>query len=178
MYRLYTFQWLERDKYTAAASEAHQRNITVPARRGAIYDTNGYPLAVTVDLNALMVVGKNVTKPDFTAQALAPLLEMSPADIAAKIDPTRGDAVVIKDHLSAGISDAIDAEIERSQLQGLALEARPVREYPEGSIAPQIARASSGRIGRTGRPRILRRGRTRRPGRPDRDREPTSRGRS
>ena len=34
-----------------------------------------------------MVVGKNVTKPDFTAQALAPLLEMSPADIAAKIDP-------------------------------------------------------------------------------------------
>ena len=40
----------KRDKYTAAASEAHQRNITVPARRGSIYDTNGYPLAVTVEL--------------------------------------------------------------------------------------------------------------------------------
>ena len=76
----------------------------------------------------------------------------------------------MKDHLSAGISDAIDAEIERSQLQGLALEARPVREYPEGSIAPQV-------LGFIGKDRDGLAGleysdsrRTDRRGRPDRDR--------
>lgn len=138
IYRLYTFQWLERDKYTEAASEAHQKQIPVPPRRGSIYDTNGNPLALTVQLDALTVIGKNATRPDVTAQALAPLLEMSPAEIAAKIDPTRGDSVTIKDHLAAGVSDAIAAEIERSQLKGLSLESRPARQYPEGSIAPQV----------------------------------------
>ncbi len=138
VYRLYTFQWLERDKYTEAASEAHQRKIDVPARRGSIYDANGNPLALTIQLDALTVIGKNATRPEVTAQALAPLLEMSPADITAKINPDRGDPVTIKDHLAAGVSDAIAAEIERSQLRGLDLVPRPVRQYPEGSIAPQI----------------------------------------
>jgi len=138
VYRLYTFQWLERDKYSEAASEAHQRTIQVPARRGSMYDANGNPLVVTVQLDALTVIGKDVTKPDVIAQVLSPLLEMSPPDIAARIDPNRSDPVTIKDHLPAGLSDAIAAEIERSQLRGLALEPRPVRQYPEGSLAPQL----------------------------------------
>lgn len=138
VYRLYTFQWIEHAKYAEAADDAHKRIVDVAPLRGSIYDTNGNPLAVTVQLDALTVIGRNVKQADEVAQSLAPLLEMHPNDILSKIDPTRGDPVTIKDRLPSAVADAIGIEIERRGLQGLALEPRPVRQYPEGSIAPQV----------------------------------------
>src|SRR6266511_5869588 len=101
VYRLYTFQWIEHARYAEAATEAHKRIIDVAPRRGSIYDTNGNPLALSVPREALTVIGKNVTRPEAAAQALAPLLEMQPAEILSKIDPARGDPVTIKDRLAS-----------------------------------------------------------------------------
>src|SRR6187200_2288652 len=78
VYRLYTFQYIEHAKYAEAATEANKRTIDVPPRRGSIYDTNGNPLAVSVQLDALTVIGKNASEPALAAQVLSPLLEMQP----------------------------------------------------------------------------------------------------
>src|SRR5829696_7579470 len=72
VYRLYTFQYIEHTKYAEAATEAHKRTIDVQPRRGSIYDTNGNALAVSVPLDALSVIGKDVTRPSVAAQRLSP----------------------------------------------------------------------------------------------------------
>src|SRR3954463_14549912 len=77
VYRLYTFQWLERDQYVEQATRNHQRTLQVPAQRGSIFDAHGNPLAVTVQLDAVSITGKELReqrKAEQTAQNLANLL--------------------------------------------------------------------------------------------------------
>ena len=58
VYRLYTYQWIERDQFVEQATRNHQRSIPSPAQRGTIFDTNGNPLAVTVQLDAVSITGR------------------------------------------------------------------------------------------------------------------------
>src|SRR6266545_4183137 len=81
VYRLYTFQWLERDEYVEQATRNHQRSISVTAQRGSIFDANGNPLAVTIQLDAVSITGRDLKeqkKAEQTAQNLAALLGMAP----------------------------------------------------------------------------------------------------
>ncbi|MFN8637771.1 MAG: penicillin-binding protein 2 [Chloroflexota bacterium] len=141
VYRLYQFQWLEREQYRDKATRNHQRTITVPAQRGSIFDANGNPLAVSIQMDAVSITGKDLKEPakaDVTAQRLGSLLGMPPQQITALIDPNRDDPIVVKDQLPAALADQIRMAIEDGELPGTSIDPRPVRQYPEGSIAPQI----------------------------------------
>ena len=75
------FQWLERDKYREQATRNHQRTIEVPAQRGSIFDANGNPLAVTIQLDAVSVTGRDLKEPKLAEQVaidLGTLLGMQP----------------------------------------------------------------------------------------------------
>ncbi|MCC6174640.1 MAG: penicillin-binding protein 2 [Chloroflexi bacterium] len=134
VYRLYSFQYLQHDYYRQVATAEHRETLKVVPRRGAILDTNGNPLAITVMFDAVEVVGKQVQDPEKTALALAPILEMRPADILVKIDRESNRAVTLKDQLPAAVADQIDT----LGLPGVSLTQEPFREYPEGPIASQI----------------------------------------
>jgi cell division protein FtsI/penicillin-binding protein 2 len=133
-YRLYSYQYLEHDRYRRLASDEHRKTITIQPRRGALLDANGLPLAVSVEFDAVAVVGKEVHDREATARALAPVIGMPPAEILAKIDPESDRSVILKDRLPASVADSVEA----LELRGTYLEPRPVRQYPEGSIAAQI----------------------------------------
>src|SRR3954447_3628537 len=141
VYRLYTFQWLERNQYVEQAERNHQRSITVPAQRGSIFDTNGYPLAVSISLDAVSITGRDLKeqpKAEKTALNLGKLLGMPPQEILALVDPDREAPLVIKDQLPAALADQIRDGIDDGSLPGVTIEPRPVRQYPEGSLAPQL----------------------------------------
>src|SRR5918997_3672229 len=63
VYRLYEFQWIQREKYREQATRNYQRTIEVPAQRGSIFDANGSPLAVTIQLDAVSVTGRDLKDP-------------------------------------------------------------------------------------------------------------------
>jgi cell division protein FtsI/penicillin-binding protein 2 len=138
VFRLYTFQWLEREQYRDKATRSHQRSIEVAAQRGSIFDANGNPLAVTIQLDEVTIVGKDATKPEQTATILGALLEMQPGEILALIDPNRESPVTVKGQLPAAVGDRVRETIDEGSLPGVAIGPQPVRQYPEGSIAPQI----------------------------------------
>lgn len=141
VYRLYTFQWLQRDQYVEQATRNHQRTLEVPAQRGSIFDAHGNPLAVTVNLDAVSITGKELKeqrKAELTAQNLATLLGMAPQEVLAMVDPDRDDPVVVRERLPAALSDQIKDAVDDGQLPGVYVEPRPVRMYPEGPLAPQI----------------------------------------
>lgn len=138
VYRLYTFQWIEHEQYRDQAERAHQRTIEVAPRRGAILDTNGNPLATTVMLDAVTITGKEVLRPEVTAQTLASLLEIHPSEVYSLIDPQREAPVTVRDQLPAAVADRVRAALDTPALSGVRIEPRPVRQYPEGSIAPQV----------------------------------------
>jgi cell division protein FtsI/penicillin-binding protein 2 len=141
VYRLYTFQWLERDQYVEQATRNHQRTLQVPAQRGSIFDAHGNPLAVTVQLDAVSITGKELKeqrRAEQTAQNLANLLGMAPQEVLAMVDPDRENPILVRDRLPAALSDQIKDAIDDGLLPGVTVEPRPVRQYPEGSLGPQI----------------------------------------
>jgi cell division protein FtsI (penicillin-binding protein 3) len=141
-YRLYVFQWVERDMYREQATRNHQRTISVLPQRGSIFDANGNPLAVTVQLDAVSITGKDLAKDPLKAnqsvQKLAGMLGIQPQEVQTLVEPEREDPVVVRDQLPAALADQIRYAIDDGSLPGVSIEPRPVRQYPEGSIAPQL----------------------------------------
>jgi cell division protein FtsI (penicillin-binding protein 3) len=141
VYRLYEFQWLQREKFREQATRNYQRTIEVAAQRGSIFDSEGHPLAVTIQLDAVSVTGRDLKDPrraEQTAIALGGMLGMPPVEVFNLIDAERDDPVTVKDQLPAAVADRIRDAIEDGDLPGVSIEPRPVRQYPEGPIASPI----------------------------------------
>ena len=132
--RLVNYQVLEFDRFHTLAENAQMLERQINPKRGALLDTNGRPLAISVMYDNLYVYGPYVRDPAKTAAALAPLLEMPEREILAKIDREKKVKVLLKERLPAPVS----ARVESLGLPGLELVPTPYRNYPEGSIAPQI----------------------------------------
>lgn len=133
-YRLFNLQVGEHDRYDAIAQEERLQQTTLPARRGAVLDTNGNPLAVSVQYATVEVVGADVTDPATTAAQLAPLLELRPQEILTRIDPRSRLLRPIK----SGLPSAVAVQVEELRLPGIFQRQVPARVYPEGSLAAQV----------------------------------------
>jgi cell division protein FtsI/penicillin-binding protein 2 len=116
------------------AHEERYEQKELPARRGAILDSNGNPLAVTVPYGAVDVVGAEIKDPNAVAARLGPLLEMRPDEILTRIDP---NSKMLRP-LKSGLPSALAARVEELQLTGVYLRQAPDRVYPEGSLAAQV----------------------------------------
>lgn len=138
-FRLFHLQVVEHERFAELAREARLQTKAIPARRGALLDTNEVPLAISVLYDSVYLVGAEMREPGQTASRLAPLLEMQPDEVRARIDPESQRPVLLKSGLSSATSAAID-ELRRGTppLQGVQLKPEPVRQYPEGSIAAQV----------------------------------------
>jgi cell division protein FtsI/penicillin-binding protein 2 len=137
VWRLYTFQVLSGDYYQRLADEERHAEIPLIPRRGALLDTNGNPLAVSVPYNSVYVLGSLVggaDKADKLASTLSTILETPAADLRAAIDPTSTRPVVLK----SGVPSAVAEQVKQLALPGVYLDREPIRQYPEGSLAAQI----------------------------------------
>lgn len=133
-YRLFQLQVVEHERYAAMAREERLQQKELPARRGALLDANGNPLAISVEYASVQVVGADVKDRAATAARLAPLLEMRPDEILTRIDPNSKMLQPVK----SGLPSAVAAQIEDLRLPGISLQSEPARVYPEGSVAAQV----------------------------------------
>lgn len=145
IWRLYTFQVVEADYYQRLADQERHAQIPIVPTRGTLLDSNGNPLAVSVNFNSVYVLGSlvgGVDKADKLAQTLSGVLETPADQLRAKIDPTSQRPVVLK----SGVPSAVAEQIKQLGLPGVYLDIEPRRQYPEGSLAAQIL----GFLGRDG----------------------------
>lgn len=118
----------------AQANGQQVGDITVPAPRGAILDRNGNELAVSTDaadVSATPYLVKDV--PNVSAQ-LAPLLERSPEQIAAKLADRKSGFV----YLARSVPGSIVAKIEKLELAGIDTAPTTKRAYPGKTMASQV----------------------------------------
>jgi cell division protein FtsI/penicillin-binding protein 2 len=137
LWRLYTFQILDSAHYRQLAEAERHAEIPITPIRGALFDTNGSPLAVSVRYDSVYVLGTligSADKADKLAVALSPVLDVPAGELRAQIDPRSGRPVVLK----SGVPSAIAERVQQLGLPGVYLGKEPVRQYPEGSLAAQI----------------------------------------
>src|SRR5438270_2902338 len=136
-WRLYTFQVVDTTRYQQLANDERHAEIPIIPSRGALLDTNGSPLAVSVRYDSVYVLGTLVggaDRADKLAIRLNPVLDVSVADLRASIDPTNGRPVVLK----SGVPSAVAERVQQLALPGVYLDKEPIRQYPEGSLAAQV----------------------------------------
>ncbi|MFN2594800.1 MAG: peptidoglycan D,D-transpeptidase FtsI family protein [Actinomycetota bacterium] len=132
--RLFTLQILERSSYERLAARQRQRIVSFPARRGAIFDRNGRPLAISVDTQSVYTDPTMVTDIHSTARKLAPVLGLSPAVVEQRLHGTSPRFGYIARQLDGKTAD----KVKTLQLPGIYLRAEPKRYYPGGRLASQI----------------------------------------
>ncbi len=153
--RLFYWQVVRADFLTSRASSQYEQTVTLQAKRGGIYSTDGSVLAGT-DENYLLYAYKPQLNrsPQEISHTVAPIITSPPPATASGIDLVRlqqnsiaqtqsfildrlnqdSSWVAIKHHLSRDQKEAIEA----LNLAGLGFDIELVRYYPESSMSAQM----------------------------------------
>lgn len=131
--RLVDLQALQGEELAAAALDQRLRTTEIPAKRGAILDSSGAPLAVTVDAKNVTADQSMVTDPAAVAQALSPILGAD-ADILEQ--RLTGDRRFI--YIAKSVTPTTWEEIAALRLPGIFSENTERRIYPSGELAANV----------------------------------------
>ena len=117
----------------AAAQELHERERSIKAERGKIYDRNGEVLADNMPVCTISVIHNQVTEPERVIEVLCKELELSEAYIRKRVEKY-SSIETIKTNVEKEIADAIRAY----ELDGVMVDEDYRRYYPYGTLASKV----------------------------------------
>lgn len=135
IFNLYHLQVEQHDFYQTRSNQNDIKMVPIAPSRGLIFDRNGIPLVQNITLYRLEVIPSKI--PDMTAllNALTPIVDLTPDDIASFRDDmhhnSRYKPVTLK-------SDLSDVEVARFAVNefhfpGVTVENYQQRDYPYGA---------------------------------------------
>lgn len=134
--RLVMLQVVQAPGYAKLASSQRETVIDFPARRGAIFDREGEPLAISVDLQTICVDPSLVKDAREAAAQLAPILGMEPVIVEGKLLGTfRGDRF---EYIARQVDPKVAKKVAKLNLPGIFMQSEPKRYYPGGRLASHV----------------------------------------
>jgi cell division protein FtsI/penicillin-binding protein 2 len=131
--RLYYLQVYRYDHYAGKARRQQTTVVELDPPRGTIYDAHGRELAVSVQVDSAWADPADISDPQATAKALAPLVHQDERALAKRLERS-GDFVWVARKL-----DQPDAEaIRRLELPGIHFLPESKRYYPMRELAAQV----------------------------------------
>jgi cell division protein FtsI/penicillin-binding protein 2 len=129
--------WLDTVKAGSLRHRAlsqQSENLTVSAKRGAILDRTGAPLAVSEDSATVYADPMLIKNPNKVATQLSAVLGMPVDDLLRKLsDRTRGFVYIArKVDIDKGHT------IDKLKIYGIGTLTEPRRRYPQGALASQV----------------------------------------
>lgn len=137
--RLFFLQIVNHHHYQAMADNQHGTEQTIQPNRGEIYLSSalgdGKPVLVATNItkNLIYVNQKQITQPSTVAGKLAPLLEISKADLIPKLTGSSVYTVIKKQ-----LTDEVSEQIKSMNIPGVYLEPEIIRFYPEDNLASHV----------------------------------------
>jgi len=138
--RLWFLQFIEVDRLKKMSENNRLRFIPVAASRGALLDRNGKVIVNNTPSFSLAVIPNEVVDKDYLLDNVARILEIDRSELLSKWEKGQGRAKYFPIVLASGISrDQVEYFQENSlRLNGLGIEVKPVREYPEVTLASHL----------------------------------------
>lgn len=134
--RLVILQIFKAPAYAQLAANQREREVIFPARRGAILDRAGEPLAISADLHMVYTDHIHVTDSEVTAQKLAGVLGEDAREIEQKLQPDfLGDQF---EFLARQVPRKQARRIKAMKLDGIYMKVEPKRFYPGGRLASHV----------------------------------------
>ena len=121
------------DYYGEKAKEVHQRQRTVKAARGIIYDRNGVAIASNKPVSTISVIHNQVQNPEKVIRVLSELLELPEEKVRKRVEKV-SSIEKIKSNVDKDISDRI-CDME---LAGVMVDEDYKRYYPYSEFASKV----------------------------------------
>jgi cell division protein FtsI (penicillin-binding protein 3) len=121
----------EGERWARVAEEQQRSRVPLPARRGAIYDRDGLPLALTHETFAVAVAPGELRDPRAAAERIVTVLGLSRADARRATDRERR-WVVLPGRFSA------EQRKRMGDVRGIHFERRLDRFYPQGDVGREV----------------------------------------
>ncbi len=137
VFKLYSKQITQHDYYLSLANNQQLWQKENKARRGQVYDVNGYPMAINLSLPALEIIPNQVTDSDYVARKMAVVLHLSREEELELKEGLRSNALYMPP-LKHKLSDEEVTEVRELDLEGVLLIPEDWRYYPENEVASQI----------------------------------------
>ncbi len=130
IFRAAYLQFLPHDKLNTLQARQFQTVITLPARRGTVYDTNGKELAMSAPSYSLYADPKIIVNKKNSAERLAKLIPQQSREILFKIKDNSKRFVWIDRLIDASTAE----QIRTLKIKGLGLVEDWKRVYPNDSL--------------------------------------------
>lgn len=121
------------DYYSSQAEQLHERERSIKAPRGIIYDRNGVVLAGNRSVCTISVIHSQITDSEQVIQVLSQNLDLSEDTIRAKVEK-----VSSREKIASNVSMEIADSIRQYQLDGVMIDDDYVRYYPYNTLASKV----------------------------------------
>lgn len=134
--RLFMVQILSAPAFAELAADQRERVIEFPARRGGIFDRNGEPLAISVDVKTIYADPALVDDAKVAAKGLSRILDLDPATVEkalhGRVPGSRFEFIARQ------VDPRVASKVEALELPGIFMRDEPKRYYPGGSLASHV----------------------------------------
>ena len=134
--RLVVVQAFQAPAYARLAAQQRQSAVEFPARRGAIFDRDGRPLAISVDLHTVYADPTLVRDAYRAARKLSPVLDQGISWLLERLRGTRPGSEF--EYLARQVEPEVAQEVRSLNLPGVEIRSEPKRFYPNGRLASQV----------------------------------------
>ncbi|MBQ8413417.1 MAG: peptidoglycan glycosyltransferase, partial [Lachnospiraceae bacterium] len=120
-------------KYMDMATAVQERERSIKAPRGTIYDRNGVVIAGNKPVCSVSVIHSQIKDPELVISTLSDILELDEAEVRKKVEKV-SSREKIKSNVDKGIAD----EIRKLDLDGVMVDEDYKRYYPYDTLASKV----------------------------------------
>ena len=131
--RAFFLQVVKKEQLVKLAERQHQKIVPLTPVRGAIYDRNNAPLAVSVEMDSCYAEPRNIDNIPDAAGKLAPLIGMTKDQLEKKLTGTKGFI-----WLQRRITPDLAQKIKALDLDGIGFVKESKRFYPNAEMAGHV----------------------------------------
>lgn len=131
--RLLYLMVLHSEEYAVRAQELHERERSIKAARGIIYDRNGVVLADNKPVCTVSVIHSQITDPERVISVLCEVLEMSEETVRKRVEK-----VSSIERIKANVEKETADYLRSFELDGVMVDEDYKRYYPFGTLASRV----------------------------------------
>lgn len=120
-------------KYNRMAVSLQERERSIKAPRGVIYDRNGVVIAGNKPVCSISVIHNQITDPEKVIQVLSEKLDIPEDEIRKKVEK-----VSSREKIKSNVEKAIADEIRNFNLDGVMVDEDYKRYYPYSALASKV----------------------------------------
>lgn len=131
--KLVSIMTLQADDYGYRARAVQERERSIKAKRGSIYDRNGVVLAGNQAVCSISVIYNQIEDPETVIRVLSEKLELPEEDVRRRVEKRS-----VREKIKSNVDKELADEIRAMNLAGVMIDEDYKRYYPYSTLASHV----------------------------------------